>query len=278
MTQPSEVANCFAPVTTILLPHELPERVIAVGWNETVFVRGALPDGPVAAIVGARAATTVAMQWAHDIAAHLARRGVHVVSGGALGIDGAAHRGALSVGGTTTVVLGTGVDIAYPDRHAGLFAEVVRAGGTVASLVPDGTPPQRYSFVRRNRLIAALADMVIVVEADVRSGSLSTARAAKGFGRLVAARPGSPGCDRLLADGAAEVDSPADVDLALAGKARHRNARCDVGVQAELEVPPSTDVALVQSAIAEGLAGIDAIVDHTQLSVPRVLRALARLP
>lgn len=275
MTRPSEVANCLAPVTTILTPLQLPQRVRAVGWSEPVFVRGSLSDGPVVAIVGARAATSVAMQCAYDIATHLARRGVHVVSGGALGIDGAAHRGALSGGGTTTVVLGTGVDIAYPDRHAALFQEVVRAGGALASLVPDGTPPRRYSFVRRNRLIAALADMVVVVEAELRSGSLSTAHAANIYGRLVAARPGSPGCNRLLADGAAVVESDADVDLALVGTPRRAEAP-----GAELRESPgphASDVCVVRDAVAAGACGIDAIVDRTQLSVPRVVRALARL-
>lgn len=293
MTRRPGVANCIAPVTTILTPSQLPERAIAAGWNRPVYVRGALAAGPAVAIVGARAATTVAMQWAYDIAKHLAGKGVHVVSGGALGIDGAAHRGALSGGGTTTVVLGTGVDVAYPDRHAELFREVLRAAGALASLVPDGTPPRRYSFVRRNRLIAALADMVIVVEADLRSGSLSTAHAAKIYGRLIAARPGSSGCDRLLTHGAALVEGWTDVDLALAGTVRRAQAVEGVGPElaagahawgpskgpgtSDEEVQRSIDMALVRDAMAEGALGVDAIVDRTHLSVPRVVRALARL-
>lgn len=293
------MANCFAPVTTILPRQQFPQRAIAAGWNRPIFVRGAVSEGPAVAIVGARAATTVAMQNAYNLAKNLANRGIHVVSGGALGIDGAAHRGALIGGGTTTVVLGTGCDIVYPDRHAELFQDVLRGGGALASLVPDGTPPQRYSFVRRNRLIAALVDMVIVVEADLRSGSLSTARAARGYGRLVAACPGSPGCNRLLSDGAAVIDTEADVDQALAQAARQpldspaersdderdlaRSRARAARDEAPRTSPPrdgadATAIALVRDAVARGACGIDAIVDRTQLSVPRVLRALARLP
>ena len=112
------------------------------------------------------------MDRAHALARHLAGRGIHVVSGGALGIDGAAHRGALAGGGTTTVVLGNGCDIAYPDRHAALFARVLRDGGALVSRHPDGTTPRRGMFLARNPLIAALADLCVVVEADARSGSL----------------------------------------------------------------------------------------------------------
>ncbi|MCW5809133.1 MAG: DNA-processing protein DprA, partial [Deltaproteobacteria bacterium] len=191
-------------MTTVqLATGQLPRRLEAIGWARPVYVRGAAPsDGPAVAIVGARAASGPAMTRATDLARELAVRGFHIVSGGALGIDGAAHRGALAGGGTTTVVLGNGLDIAYPARHASLFRDVVARGGGLAGLAPDGVPPRRAMFPQRNPLIAALADAVIVVEADVRSGSLSTANAGRRFGRLVAAYPGSRGCDRLLATGA----------------------------------------------------------------------------
>lgn len=288
------MANCFAPVTTILPPQQFPQRVRAAGWNRPIFVRGGLVDGPAVAIVGARAASTRAMQTAYNIAKHLAKRGIQVISGGALGVDGAAHRGAIAGGGSTTVVVGTGCDIAYPDRHAELFRDVIRAGGALASLVPDGTPPRRYSFVRRNQLIAALVDIVIVIEADLRSGSLSTARAAIAYDRLVAARPGSPGCNRLLSEGATVVDNEADVDLALDRAARQNCQSGDDRDRAQSDASAThtnhawtspmrdgadaTAIALVRDAVAQGACGIDAIVDRTQLSVPRVLRALARLP
>jgi DNA processing protein len=206
----------------------------------------------------------MAMDRAHALARHLAARGVQVVSGGALGVDGAAHRGALAGCGTTTVVLGSGLDVLYPVRHAPLFCEILAHGGTLAGMVPDGTAPRAGTFPQRNQLIAALADAVIVVEADVRSGSLSTAAAARRFGKIVAAWPGSRGCERLLAAGAAIVESCGDAELALAGTPRR--------VGAPVAIDPIAKQ--VQDAIANGAVGIDDIVRHTGLTVRVVLRAL----
>ena len=259
------VANCFPPVSTLVLnPEQLPQRLQAVGWQHPVYLRGApLGDRPAVAIVGARAASRIAMDRAHALARHLAQRGVHVVSGGALGIDGAAHRGALAGHGATTVVLGSGVDVLYPVRHAPLFSEVLARGGSLAGMLPDGTQPRTGTFPQRNRLIAALADAVIVVEADVRSGSLSTAAAGRRFGRIVGAVPGSRGCERLLAAGAAVIETESDAELALAGTPRHR---------APSAIDPITQK--VRDAIANGAAGIDQIVRQTGLTVRVVLRAL----
>ncbi|HEU4612456.1 MAG TPA: DNA-processing protein DprA, partial [Kofleriaceae bacterium] len=195
-----------------------------------------------------------------------AGRGVQVVSGGALGIDGAAHRGALAGGGYTVVVLGSGVDVAYPARHAGLFDQIVASGGALVSMFPLGMQPRRGSFVERNALIAALADAVVVIEADVRSGSLSTAAAARKQGRIVAAYPGSPGCQRLIASGAALVEEVADVVAILDGRPRY-------------PAPPSLDdnARKVRDALAAGVRGVDALVRHTGLPVRAVLRALPQL-
>lgn len=269
MTDGGWVANCFPPVTTVVLPpSSLPERLQAAGWRRTVFLRGASPgDGPAVAIVGARAASGVGMERAHRIARHLASRGIHVVSGGALGIDGAAHRGALAAGGRTTVVLGGGVDVAYPRRHAALFRAVLERGGGLVGLWPDGTEPRPGTFPQRNPLIAALADAVIVVEADVASGSLSTAKAARALGRVVAAWPGSRGCERLLAAGAAIVEDEADAERVLGGDPRHR----------EPAIARDPIAAQVRDAIAAGAAGVDAIVRRTGLTTRAVLRALPRL-
>ena len=265
MTAGARVANCFPLVSTVELnPEWLPKRLQALGWTHTVYLRGTpLTDGAAVAIVGARAASQTAMDRAHALARHLAGSGVHVVSGGALGVDGAAHRGALAGGGGTTVVLGSGLDVPYPARHAPLFCEVLARGGTLAGMLPDGTPPQRSTFPQRNTLIAALADVVIVVEADVRSGSQSTVAAARGFGRVVAAWPGSAGCDRLLAAGAAIVESEGDAERALAGTPRVRGAAA---------IDPIAQQ--VRDAIAGGARGIDEIVRKTGLTVRAVLRAL----
>ncbi|HWU86769.1 MAG TPA: DNA-processing protein DprA [Kofleriaceae bacterium] len=254
--------------TVVLNPDSFPRRLQAVGWRRPVYVRGAAPgDGPAVAIVGARAASADGMDRAHRLARHLAAHGIHVVSGGALGIDGAAHRGALAAGGRTTVVLGSGVDVAYPPRHAPLFRDVLAGGGTLVGLLPDGTQPRPGTFPQRNPLIAALADAVIVVEADVRSGSLSTARAAQQLGRVVAAWPGSRGCERLLAGGAAIVEGEADAERVL-GEPRRREAT---------DVAGDPIAARIREAIAAGAVGIDAIVRHTGLTVRAVLRALPRL-
>jgi DNA processing protein len=244
-----------------------PGRLAALGWTSTLYVRGSLAgDGAAVAIVGARAASGKAMTRACALARELAGRGVHVVSGGALGIDGAAHRGSLEGGGTTTVVLGTGVDVAYPVRHAPLFAQVVARGGALISLLPPGTQPRRGTFPQRNPLIAALADVVVVVEADLESGSLLTAEAANRYGRVVAAWPGSRGCDRLLAQGAAIVESGDDVLAALARAPRRPEP-----------VVLDPIAMAVRDAIATGAVGVDAIVRHTGLSVRAVLRALPQL-
>ena len=265
MTWVPWVANCFPLVTTLLLsPDQLPRRLQALGWKRPVYLRGApFGDAPAVAIVGARAASRTAMDRAHVLARHLATRGVQVVSGGALGVDGAAHRGALAGHGATTVVLGSGTDVLYPVRHAPLFCEVLAQGGTLASLCPDGTAPRASTFPQRNKLIAALADLVIVIEADVRSGSLSTAAAGRRFGKIVAAWPGSRGCERLLATGAAIIESELDAELALAGTPRHR---------APSVIDPIAQQ--VQDAIANGAVGIDEIVRHTGLTIRVVLRAL----
>ncbi len=239
-----------------------PARLTRLGWTHALYSRGALPPAaPSVAIVGARAASGVAMRRAEELAARLAERGSHVISGGALGIDGAAHRGAPA----STVVLGCGVDIAYPLRHAPLFARVLAAGGGLLSMLPVGTTPRAHTFVARNPLIAALADAVVVVEADVRSGSLSTAAAATRLGRIVCAWPGSPGCDRLIAKGAAIVESLADVDAALAGTPRRPRV--------------STDpiVLTIRAAIAAGARDVDAIVHATGLPVRIIVRALAMM-
>lgn len=259
------MANWVPLVTTVVLSQpDLPERLSAVGWDRTLHVRGTLTTTrPTVAIVGARAASVVAMERAHAVARHLAGRGIHVVSGGALGVDGAAHRGALAGGGTTTVVLGSGIDVLYPSRHARLFEQIVERGGALVSMFPVGTQPRGSTFPQRNKLIAALADAVLVIEADVHSGSLSTAHAAKELGRVICAWPGSRGCERLLAQGAGILESGEDAELAARGTLRFRPP---------VELDPVAQQ--VADAIAAGIVGIDEIVHHTGLAVRAVLRAL----
>jgi DNA processing protein len=183
-----------------------------------VYFRGRLVTGPSVAIVGTRTASKAACDLAGSLAATLARARREVVSGGAYGIDGAAHVGALDAGGATVVVFGGGLDRPYPDRHIALFERAVRQGGLLSPFRP-GTPPLRGGFLARNAIIAALSDAVVVVDAGWRSGARSTALAARKLGRPVCAVPGSPGCDRLLAEGATAVRRGEEVLWLLAGHA-----------------------------------------------------------
>lgn len=169
-----------------------------------LWVRGLLAGSTAVALVGARASTTYGERVAFDLAQGLVGRGACVVSGGAYGIDAAAHRGALGGGGRTVVVLAGGVDRAYPAGNARLFEEAVACDGAVLSEVPPGSLPTKSRFLQRNRLIAALADVTVVVEAAWRSGALSSAHHAAALLRPVGAVPGpvtsaaSAGCHRLL--------------------------------------------------------------------------------
>lgn len=273
MTRGALVANCFPLVTAFIrevLPDQpgYPARLVALGWTPALRVCGTLgaDDARSLAIVGARAASRLSIDRAHAIARRVAQAGVHVVSGGALGIDGAAHRGALAGSGGTTVVLGSGVDVLYPARHADLFRQILGSGGALVSMLPDGMQPRRSTFLQRNPLISALADAVLVVEADIRSGSMATAAAARAQGRIVAAWPGSRGCDRLVAGGAAIVESGEDALALLAGSPRF-------AAPVELD----GDAARVRDALLAGARGVDAIVRATGLSVRAVLRALPQL-
>lgn len=160
------------------------------------------------AVVGARAATSYGDHVATELGYELADRGVTVVSGAAYGIDGAAHRGALSAAGPTVAVVGCGVDYPYPSGHVGLLRRIAE-GGAVVSEYPPGTPPARHRFIYRNRLIAALSEGTVVVEAGARSGARNTASTAAQLGRVVMAVPGpvtsamSKGCNTMIRDGAA---------------------------------------------------------------------------
>ncbi len=182
------------------------------------------PEGPRVALVGSRRPTPYGEAVAEQLGADLARAGAVVVSGLALGVDAAAHRGAVAAGGCTVAVLGTGVDVVYPASNTELAAQILDAGGALVSQFPDGTAPQRSNFPRRNWTLAAISDLVVVVEAALGSGALITAEAAAAMGKDVMAVPGSifsalsVGCHQLLRDGAGLVQNARDV-LAVLGLA-----------------------------------------------------------
>lgn len=171
---------------------------------------------PAVAIVGTRRASNRGLAVATGLARALALRGWTIVSGLALGIDTAAHSGALAGGGATVAVMGTGPDQVYPRANTGLHARLVAQGCSLTEYAP-GTPPLPHHFPTRNRLIAALAQAVIVVEAPFKSGAMHTANVALDYDREVCAVPGpvdhanSQGCHRLLRDGAHLIESADDV-------------------------------------------------------------------
>lgn len=171
---------------------------------------------PAVAIVGTRHASAYGLRTAAAIAAACARAGVCVVSGLARGIDGAAHEGALSAGGRTVAVLGTPLDIAYPKPHRAMQCQIARDGLLVTEMNP-GEPAQAWTFPRRNRMIAAFAQLVVVVEAGLKSGAQITVEHAHALDIPVAAVPGqidAPqawGTNRLLRDGAHLIAEPSDV-------------------------------------------------------------------
>ncbi len=179
------------------------------------------PAGPRVALVGSRKPSPYGEAVAEQLSCDLAAAGVIVISGLAIGIDAAAHRGALNGGGTTVAVMGTGVDLVYPAAHSRLAEDILASGGALVSQFADGTQPRRANFPARNWTMAALSDAVVVVEAAEGSGALITAQAALELDREVLAVPGSifsplsVGAHGLIRDGAGLVQNARDVLAAL---------------------------------------------------------------
>ncbi len=233
-----------------------------------------------AAVVGTRAATTYGEQVAADLAAGLAERDVAVVSGGAYGIDGAAHRAALATDGITVAVLAGGIDVLYPAGHSALLHRIGQ-NGLLVSEYPPGIRPARYRFLTRNRLVAAFAGAAVVVEAGLRSGAANTAAWARALGRVVAAVPGpvtssaSAGCHALLRDGAELVTRAEDV-VELVGR---------IGELAPEEPRPTTALdglsdaerQVYEALPGRGAASVDEIAVASGLAPEQVLGPLAIL-
>ena len=239
-----------------------------------LFVAGAadILDAPQLAMVGSRHASRPGLDTAQAFARSLAQAGFGITSGLALGIDGAAHQGALDVAGKTVAVLGTGLRRIYPARHQRLAASIIEQGGALVSELPLDCPPQAGNFPRRNRIISGLSLGVLVVEASPSSGSLITARLAAEQGREVYAIPGSihhpgaRGCHQLIRDGATLVESVEDILQALRGWQRSAPVAAPVAARHPLldllHAAPQTSEAL---ALGSGWP------------LPRVLAALTEL-
>ncbi len=233
-----------------------------------------------AAVVGTRAATSYGEQVAADLAAGLAEQEVAVVSGGAYGIDGAAHRAALAVEGVTVAVLAGGLDIPYPAGHSGLLHRI-GGNGLLVTEYPPEVRPARHRFLTRNRLVAAFAGAAVVVEAGLRSGAANTAAWARVLGRVVGAVPGpvtssaSTGCHALLRAGAEVVTRAADV-VELVGR---------IGELAPDQPRPATPLdglsdaerQVYEALPGRGVATVDEIAVAAALEPARILAPLAML-
>ena len=243
------------------------------GAGDRAAVDGLEPRAAVC-VVGARRATPDGCRIASELAAGVASAGVTVVSGMAFGIDSAAHRGALDAGGVTIAVLAGGADVPYPPSAAGLYRRILASGAAVSES-PPGLRPGRWHFPARNRLMAAISAITVVVEASVRSGSRHTADAAIELGRCVAAVPGdvrSPlkaGPHELLRDGALLVRDAQDILDELLG----------VGATSVRRTGPVVDAAAadVLDLVARGAATPDAVAAGTGLDGRTLAVELARL-
>jgi DNA processing protein len=245
-----------------------------------LFSRGdlAVLDERRVGVVGTRNATGLGRDTAFELGRALGEAGVAVVSGLAKGIDGAAHRGVLAVpGGRPVAVVGNGPDRAYPRVHEALWADVCRRG-VLLSEWPPGTPPEPYRFPLRNRILAALSEVLVVVESRERGGSLITAQAAIERGIDVMAVPGSvrnraaSGTNQLLRDGAAPVTSPDDVLVALGLDTRRRG-----GVTYDPRALPRGVEAAVLAACRDDPRTLDDLVRLLELPIAEAAIALARL-
>ncbi len=229
-----------------------PRALAGQAFPPMLFIKGTLaPDAERVAIVGSRDADRYGLEVAARFASALGAAGVVVVSGGALGIDAAAHRACVEQGRPTVAVLGCGLDVTYPREHERLYARIVEQGGALVSLWPPGTQPAPRNFLIRNRLIAALSDAVLVARAGATSGALNTAEAAGKLGRPLFAVPGnigeplSAGTNALLESGTAKAAaSPAalaSVIGALRGRVSGQGARAPADAGARPIIAPAPD-------------------------------------
>ncbi|MBM6675150.1 DNA-protecting protein DprA [Olsenella uli] len=241
-----------------------PDRIFGIGSPEAL-------EGPCLSVVGARRATPYGLAVAEMAARVAAECGVTVVSGGALGCDHAAGMAALRGGGRTVVVSGCGADLVYPQSSRDLFDGAVAHGGAVVSLEPWGRGPRRWSFPRRNAVIAALSEVLVVTEAGLRSGTMSTADAASELDRIVYAVPGSifsptsAGTNRLIAEGARVIADEQALAVSLA---------LDYGLARMAPAGVAREYGPVVSALVASPSRADELAERLNESVLTVIRTL----
>jgi DNA processing protein len=243
------------------------------GCGSEGLVRG-LTQAETVTIVGSRHPSSYGLEIAEELGHLLGAAGLVIVSGMALGIDAAVHRGALAAGGSTVAVLGGGPDVVYPRSERRLYERIVESGAVVSE-VPAGTRPGPGCFPKRNRIMAALGAMTVVVEAAQPSGSLITAEQAQRLGREVGAVPGrvttrvAAGTNALLADGAAVIRDAQDVLDRLLGVGMTDVRRAGPALDPELE--------RVAEAVERGAAAPDAVALASGMPAGDAAVALARL-
>ena len=264
------------------LEHDFTEVLEAIALKpKTLYFRGKLPKNVVkegislrpktVAIVGSRHNTSYGKEVAYNLAYQLAKKGVVIVSGLAYGIDSIGHQGCLDADGTTVAVLGTPINEIYPRSHVSLAKEIIKQGGAIVSEYAPGENcyPNTTSFLYRNRIISGLADIVVIVEAAEKSGSLNTATHALEQGKTVFAVPGnisnpySQGCNKLIKQGAFPYTEPSDILRELFPEdyvKKHRKLR-----QEQLIGDTDVETKILQ-AIASGARSGEEIMARTHLS------------
>ena len=228
------------------------------------------------AVVGTRKATSLGISLARSVARDLASAGLPIISGLALGIDAAAHEGAVSAGGRTIAVLGNGLDIIYPPENKTLLNRIISSNGSVVSEYENGTPPAKHRFLERNRLISGLSVAVIVIEAPVRSGAINTAGHAADAGREVFVFPGPAnhpnyaGSHKLIRDGGRLVSSVEDIleDLGINSSPSEKKI---------LRIPAGTEEVFEAIKNSPVPVSIDKIISITKLEPRIVALGLTRL-
>lgn len=258
------------------LLHDLADPPAVLFGAGRADVLGVVAQDPAVTVVGTRRASPYGTEVAYALGRGLAASGVPVVSGLALGIDGTAHRGCLDGGGVPVAVVASGPDVVYPRRHRSLH-ERVREAGIVVSELPPGAEPYRWSFPARNRIMAGLARMTVVVEAADPSGSLITADFAKDLGRCVAAVPGritssvSRGTNNLLKDGATPIGGTEDILDELFGVGAHALPEAGPG--------PGPDDPLLLRVLeaADACDSVDEVARAAGVSAAETRAALGRL-
>lgn len=243
-----------------------------------IYVKGNLPSPkqPSVAIVGARMCSNYGQVQAYEIAKYLSAHGVQIISGLARGVDGYAHQGALKGGTPTFAVLGCGLDTCYPRQHIGLWKQIQEEQGGILSEYPICTPPLKAYFPQRNRIISGLADLVIVIEAKKKSGSLITADCALEQGKSVYALPGriwdelSFGCNYLIAQGAGILYSPECILEELHIDRKKNNQR-------KINLGLASDLKLVYSGLGFEPKKLDDLSKELQIPPEKLAESLLKL-